>query len=187
MHESNDAIHPAGVPRTPAECLRYEQMIKSERFSFRTMEALQRATEIEERYGHHHIDTEHLLLALIDQARSPIPKLLAMLQVDMNDLIDHVVFSLKASPLTGVAGGMTDKLNLTLRARQVAEQAAFEADQLDDGSVSPEHFLLAMFHERDAPVALILENSGLTRERVLAALMQYRSRDAGEDTLEWDE
>jgi ATP-dependent Clp protease ATP-binding subunit ClpC len=162
-------------------------MIKSDRFSFRTKEAMRRAAEIVERYGHHQIDTEHLLLALIEQTGSSVPKLLGILLVDTNSLVDRLVFSLKASPRTGLTGSMTDKLNLTLRARQLFEQASFEADQLDDESVSPEHLLLATFYERDTPAALILEGSGLTRKRVLEALLQVRARLPGEDSLAWDE
>ena len=151
-------------------------MIGSDRLSIRTREAFQRAAEIVARYGHHRIDTEHLLLALIEQSRSPVPKLLDSLGVEKTALIDRVVLSLKASPLTGLAGGMRDKLNLTERTRRIIELAGFEADLLDETDVLPEHLLLAIFYEQDTAAAQILVNSGLNRTRFLEALLLYRTR-----------
>ena len=158
-------------------------MIGPDRLSIRAREALQRAGEIVVRYGHNRIDTEHLLLALVDQTRSPVPKLLESLQVDSSALIDRVVFALRASPRTGVAGGMLDKLNLTERTRNLIEQAGFEADLLDDTRITPEYLFLAVFYEQGTPAVQILTDSGLSRKRFLESLVQYRSRNA----LNWDE
>ena len=100
-----------------------------------------RANEFVQRYGHRRIDTEHLLLALIEQVRSPVPKLLEMLQVDVNALIDRVTLTLKASPVSGITGSSIDKYHLTTRAIQVVDLAIEAADQLEEKSVLPEHLL----------------------------------------------
>ena len=42
-------------------------MMRFDRFTERAQEAAQRAAEIIQRYGHNQIDTEHILLALIEQ------------------------------------------------------------------------------------------------------------------------
>jgi ATP-dependent Clp protease ATP-binding subunit ClpC len=162
-------------------------MIRFDKLTFRAREAFQRAAEIVERYGHNQIDTEHLLLALIEQFRSPVPKLLGMLQVNGDELIDRVVFSLKASPRMVVTGGMTDRFNMTVRVRQVVDQEGSEADQLGDVAVSPEHLLLAIFTGQSSPALQLLEAYGLSRNGVLDALLQYRARDAAEDALSWDD
>ena len=41
-------------------------MMRFDRFTERAQEAAQRAAEIIQRYGHNQIDTEHILLALIE-------------------------------------------------------------------------------------------------------------------------
>jgi ATP-dependent Clp protease ATP-binding subunit ClpC len=158
-------------------------MTGSDRFSFRSREAFKRATEIVERYGHNRIDTEHLLLVLIEQSGSPVAKLLDTLGLENNVLIDRVVLSMKASPRTGISGGMRDNLNLTERTRCIIEQAGFEADLLDDNHIAPEHLFLAVFNEQGTPAVQILAESGLNRKCVLEALKQYRTQD----TLAWDE
>ena len=42
-------------------------MMRFDRFTERAQEDAQRAAEIIQRYGHNQIDTEHILLALIEQ------------------------------------------------------------------------------------------------------------------------
>ena len=57
-------------------------MMRFDRFTERAQEAAQRAAEIIQRYGHNQIDTEHILLALIEQPQGVIPQILEYLKVD---------------------------------------------------------------------------------------------------------
>ena len=57
-------------------------MMRFDRFTERAQEAAQRAAEIIQRYGHTQIDTEHILLALIEQPQGVIPQLFATLNID---------------------------------------------------------------------------------------------------------
>lgn len=158
-------------------------MIGYNRLSFRAREAFLRAMEIVDRYGHNRIDSEHLLLALVERPRNPMPNLLDGLHVDNHALIEQLIFNLKASPRSGVTDGMGDRLKFTQKTRHIIEQAGIEADLLGDQSISTVHLLLGMFSEHDTPAAKVLLTSGLTREGVLRTLMQGR---AGE-TSKWDE
>jgi ATP-dependent Clp protease ATP-binding subunit ClpC len=54
-------------------------MMRFDRFTERAQEAAQRAAEIIQRYGHNQIDTEHILLALIEQPGGVIPQILEKL------------------------------------------------------------------------------------------------------------
>jgi len=49
-----------------------------------------------------------------------------------------------------------------------------EASRLKDEYISTEHIFLAILSERNTPAARLLESNGLTRERVLDAIMQLR-------------
>jgi ATP-dependent Clp protease ATP-binding subunit ClpC len=55
-------------------------MMRFDRFTERAQEAAQRAAEIIQRYGHNQIDTEHILLALIEQPQGVIPQILDYFQ-----------------------------------------------------------------------------------------------------------
>jgi ATP-dependent Clp protease ATP-binding subunit ClpC len=61
-------------------------MISFERFTRSAQEVAQRAAEIMQRYSHNQIDTEHLLLALIEQPHGVISELLEFLKVDAKAL-----------------------------------------------------------------------------------------------------
>ncbi len=73
-------------------------MMRFDRFTERAQEAAQRAAEIIQRYGHNQIDTEHILLALIEQPQGVIPQILEKLNIDLDGLSDRIDQMLRASP-----------------------------------------------------------------------------------------
>ncbi len=68
-------------------------MMRFDRFTERAQEAAQRAAEIIQRYGHNQIDTEHILLALIEQPQGVITQLLEILKVDPENFKDAWITS----------------------------------------------------------------------------------------------
>ena len=65
-------------------------MMRFDRFTERAQEAAQRAAEIIQRYGHNQIDTEHILLALIEQPQGVISQILELLKIDANSLTERL-------------------------------------------------------------------------------------------------
>ena len=80
-------------------------MMRFDRFTERAQEAAQRAAVIIQRYGHNQIDTEHILLALMEQPDGIIPQLLEILKVDVSTLTDEIDRSLRTSPKANIFGG----------------------------------------------------------------------------------
>ncbi|MCJ7733653.1 MAG: Clp protease N-terminal domain-containing protein, partial [Anaerolineales bacterium] len=69
-------------------------MMRFDRFTERAQEAAQRAAEIINRYGHNQIDTEHILLALIEQPEGAISQILQTLNIqgiELNDRLDYIL------------------------------------------------------------------------------------------------
>ena len=64
-----------------------------------------RAYEVLQRYGHTQVDTEHLLLALIEQPEGVIPEILAQLGVDLELISGRLDEELKRTPRTQIYGG----------------------------------------------------------------------------------
>ncbi|MCH7480392.1 MAG: Clp protease N-terminal domain-containing protein, partial [Chloroflexi bacterium] len=77
-------------------------MMRFDRFTERAQEAAQRAAEIIHRYGHNQIDTEHILLALIEQPDGFVPQLLETLKVDIPALTERLDYILKTSPKANI-------------------------------------------------------------------------------------
>src|SRR5258706_2246032 len=149
-------------------------MMRFDRFTERAQEAAQRAAEIIQRYGHNQIDTEHILLALIEQPDGVIPQILGNLNVNAQALADRLDATLRASPKANIFGGGSGQIFIKPRVKRIIDLANEEANRLKDEYISTEHIFLAIMTERNTPAARILESSGLNRYRVYEAIHQMR-------------
>ena len=149
-------------------------MMRFDRFTERAQEAAQRAAEIIQRYGHNQIDTEHMLLALIEQPQGVVPQILEILKIDPQILMERLDYILKTSPKASIFGGGAGQIFITPRVKRIIDLANEEASKLKDEYISTEHLFLAILSEKNTPAARLLETTGLTRERVQEAVMQLR-------------
>ncbi len=149
-------------------------MMRFDRFTERAQEAAQRAAEIIQRYGHNQIDTEHILLALIEQPGGVIPQILETLNVAGSTLIDRLDAALRATPKANIFGGGAGQIFITPRVKRIIDQANEEANRLKDEYISTEHIFLAILTERNTPASRILESAGITRDRVFDSIQQIR-------------
>jgi ATP-dependent Clp protease ATP-binding subunit ClpC len=149
-------------------------MMRFDRFTERAQEAAQRAAEIIQRYGHNQIDTEHILLALIEQPGGVIPQILEKLNVNADALAERLDATLRASPKANIFGGGAGQIFITPRVKRIIDLANEEANRLKDEYISTEHIFLAILTERNTPAARILESAGLTRDRVYDAIQDLR-------------
>lgn len=149
-------------------------MMRFDRFTERAQEAAQRAAEIIQRYGHNQIDTEHILLALIEQPEGVITQLLEILQVDAAALKERLDYVLRTSPKANIFGGGAGQVFITPRVKRIVEVANDEANRLKDEFISTEHLFLAILTERSTPAARLLNGAGITKERAMDAINQLR-------------
>ncbi|MCX7755940.1 MAG: AAA family ATPase [Anaerolineales bacterium] len=150
-------------------------MMRFDRFTERAQEAAQRAAEIIQRYGHNQIDTEHILLALIEQPGGVIPQILNQLNVNAQALADRLDATLRATPKANIfGGGGAGQIFITPRVKRIIDLANEEANRLRDEYISTEHIFLAILTERNTPAARVLESAGITRERAYEAIQQLR-------------
>ena len=134
----------------------------------------QRSAEIIQRYGHNQIDTEHILLALIEQPDGVITQILETLNVDAAALTERLDYILRTSPKANIFGGGAGQIFITPRVKRIIDLANEEANRLKDEYISTEHIFLAILSERSTPAARLLEGAGVNRERVNEAIKQLR-------------
>lgn len=149
-------------------------MMRFDRFTERAQEAAQNAAEIIQRYGHNQIDTEHILLALIEQPQGVVTSLLEIMSVDGEALSERLDYILRTSPKANIFGGGAGQIFITPRVKRIIDLANEEANRLKDEYISTEHIFLAILSERSTPAARLLEGAGVTKERVLDAVQQVR-------------
>ncbi len=149
-------------------------MMRFDRFTERAQDAAARAYEILQRYGHNQVDTEHILLALLEQPEGVIPQILEKLGVDQEFIKRRLDDVLRASPKAAIYGGGTGQVFITPRVKRIIDLANEEANRLKDEYISTEHIFLAILSERNTAVARILAEAGVTKERVNETVKDIR-------------
>ena len=149
-------------------------MMRFDRFTERAQDAAQRAAEIIQRYGHNQIDTEHILLALIEQPQGVIPQILEKLNIDIKSLSDRIDNQLRTTPKANIYGGGAGQIFITPRVKRVVDMANQEANRLNDEYISTEHIFLAILSERNTAIARLLTEEGITKDRIYDAVKEIR-------------
>src|SRR5574342_404303 len=149
-------------------------MMRFERFTERAQDAAARAYEILQRYGHNQVDTEHILLALLEQPEGVIPQILEKLSVDQELIKKRLDDVLRASPKAAIYGGGTGQVFITPRVKRIVDLANDEASRFKDEYISTEHLFLAVCSERGTPSARILQELGVTKAKVVDTIEVVR-------------
>jgi ATP-dependent Clp protease ATP-binding subunit ClpB len=143
--------------------------MRLDRFTQRSQEALEDATQLATSGSHPQVDPEHLLLALLRQTDGSVPALLRQLEVDPGQVAQRVSSDLAGRPRQeGAAPTASRELE------QVLRSAWEEMERLQDEYCSTEHLLLALAAMPGGPAAGVLRSAGVTRERLLRALEGLR-------------
>ena len=136
----------------------------------KTQEALHDAQTKALRYGHTEVDTEHLLLALLDQSEGLAPRLLERADVDVDALRAALEIHLDGRPRVSGPGAAPGQVYVSRAVNQVLDAAQREAERLKDEYVSVEHVLLAMIAAGPStPIGRILRERIWTTRRISAS------------------
>jgi ATP-dependent Clp protease ATP-binding subunit ClpB len=145
------------------------------RLTQKSQEALHDAQTKALRFGHTEVDGEHLLLALLDQPEGLVGRMVAHMGADVDVLRTRVTDELSRRPRLSGPGAAPGQVYVTQRLSRLFDTADAEARRLKDEYVSVEHILVALLDEGAATAAgRALSESGLSRERFLAALTEIR-------------
>ncbi|HEV8242669.1 MAG TPA: ATP-dependent chaperone ClpB [Nitrospirales bacterium] len=146
-------------------------MIRFDRLTIKTQEALAEAQKLAERAGHQSIDVEHLALALLRQREGLTQNLLEKLGVDPAVLGRELEKELKKIPQ--VSGSGASQVSITHRLNDVFSAAEQEAERFKDEYLSTEHLLLAIADGGGA-AAGVFKRQGITKDRLYSALTAIR-------------
>ncbi|MBR0087879.1 MAG: ATP-dependent chaperone ClpB [Lachnospiraceae bacterium] len=155
-----------------------------QKFTQKSIDALQNTEKIAREYGNQEIDQEHLLYALLTQDEGLIPNLVVKMEIDLNYFRNAVEQRIASRPK--VQGGqpyMSQALN------DVLTGAEDQAKAMGDSYVSVEHLILLMIEKPNRQIKELFREFGITKERFLTALSAVRGNrqvnsDTPEDTYE---
>ncbi|MCQ2377851.1 MAG: ATP-dependent chaperone ClpB [Victivallaceae bacterium] len=141
----------------------------AEKFTTKSREALLTARQIAVEYKNNEMRAIHLLAALVRQENGLVPSILEKLGVGSALLETRIEDTLKSLPKVGEVGEVYSSGEFSA----VLNDAAKHAANMHDEFVSVEHLLLGIVGNR-GPAAELLENAGVTSDKVLQALQSIR-------------
>ncbi len=145
-------------------------MIRPEKMTIKTQEALAEAQSLAARMGHSAIEPEHLFLALLDQEGGLVTPILQKIGANPVAIRGRVEAALKKFPQVSGAA----QVYLSPGLNRVLDAAQKEADALKDEYVSTEHLLLGFLAEKGGEATRSLAENGVTRDAVMGALKDIR-------------
>ena len=159
-----------------------------DKFTQKSIEAINGCESIASDYGNQEIEEEHLLYSLLTIDDSLILKLIEKMEIQKEHFVNRVEQALEKR--VKVQGGQKvwgEHLN-----RVITSLAPEEAKQMGDELIAVEHLFLAMIKYPNKEIAEIFREYGITRERFLQVLMTVRGNqrvttdnpEATYDTLE---
>ena len=148
--------------------------LRFDRFTERAQDAASRAYEVLGRYSHSQIDTEHMLLALLEQPEGSVPQILEKLGADVAVMEGKIDDVLRQAPRASMYGNGTNQIFITPRVKRILDVANEEANRLKDEYISTEHLLLAISTERNTQADRILREAGITREKISDVIKDLR-------------
>uniref|UniRef100_A0A831U9X6 Chaperone protein ClpB n=1 Tax=Geobacter metallireducens TaxID=28232 RepID=A0A831U9X6_GEOME len=146
-------------------------MIRPEKMTIKTQEALAGAQQLAARQGNGAIEPEHLLASLLEQEGGLVAPILQKVGAAPAPLRSAVETLVKKLPQVS---GATAQAYLSPTLNRILDGAQREADAMKDEFVSTEHLLLGFFAEKQCAATRALLDAGATRENVLAALVEIR-------------
>ena len=163
--------------------------MNANKYTKRSMEAIQDAQSIALSRSHQQIEQLHLLAALLRQENGLIPQLLKRMGKTPESLEAAVEEKLAQIPSVTGSGREANKYYIAKSVDQLFAHAEEVAESMKDEFVSVEHVFLAMIDRPDTHVRNLFYTYQINREDALRALQEVRgsqrvTSDNPEDTYE---
>ncbi len=156
-------------------------------FTQKSVEAIQAAQQLAEERQNQQIRQAHLLLCLLEQKEGLIPQLMQKIGIDPDALRQKLTAAVERLPQ--VSGSGAWQMYLSRELEQALNEAEKIAGEMHDEYTSVEHLMLGLLEKADDTLTGLFRETGLTKEKFMAALRQVRGNrsvttDTPEDTYD---
>ena len=145
--------------------------MRFDRFTIKAQEALETAQNLATDAQSPELGVEHLMLALIRQTDGIVTPILQKLGVDTDGITSAVEAAVQKAPKVQ---GAASEMRIAAALQSVLDAGFKEATALKDEYVSTEHLLIACAETKQSEVGKILREAGVTKDKVLKALVDIR-------------
>ncbi|ADU20646.1 ATP-dependent chaperone ClpB [Ruminococcus albus] len=145
-----------------------------QKFTEKSVQAVQDAQNIAARQSNQAIGQEHLLSALCLDDNGLIPQLLTQMSTDINAFRGALDRAVDKIPKVTVGGRAQGQIYISSELDRALAEAEAQAKQMGDEFVSVEHIFLGIMECANSEVAEVLRTFGINKTGFLAALKQVR-------------
>ena len=145
--------------------------MRFDRFTIKAQEALETAQNLATDAQSPELGVEHLMLALIRQTDGIVTPILQKLGVDTDGITSAVEDAVQKAPKVQ---GAASEMRIAAALQSVLDAGFKEATALKDEYVSTEHLLIACAETKQSEVGKILREVGVTKDKILKALVDIR-------------
>lgn len=149
------------------------------KFNERAQRVLALAQKEAQLMGHPYVGTEHMLLALMTEARDDVPELPESMTEDAVRSAIRIYI--------GQGTGLQKAMELTPRAKKMLENSVREAQRLGHPYVTSAHLWLALLGESEGVAARILTTPGCDREQLRRSALKRITQEQGRKAPEKEE
>lgn len=147
-------------------------------FATQAHDIAKRAFKIVNNYQHSEADTEHFLLAIMEQPNDIVSNVLKHFSIEQSHITSQLEQTLLVMPkrnkFTRIFANK-NQIVITRRFTEVLKNATEEIINMGDECIDIEHLFLAICREKNTTVAKILQTSGLQETEVRKVIEGIRS------------
>jgi ATP-dependent Clp protease ATP-binding subunit ClpB len=148
--------------------------MNAEKYTRKSLEAIQNAQEIALERNHQQIEQVHLLLALLRQQDGLIPQLIKQMGVTLESFDAAVDAEIGKLPQVTGSGREAGKYYIARSVDNLFTEAESTAAGMHDEFVSVEHLFLAFFEAGDSTVRHLFDTYNLKKETCMQSLAAVR-------------
>ena len=145
--------------------------MRFDRLTIKAQEALETAQNLATDAQSPELNVEHLMLALIRQTDGIVTPIFQKLGVDTVEITSAVESAVQKAPKVQ---GAASQMRISHALQSVLDAGFKEATVLKDEYVSTEHLLIACAEAKQTEVGRILREAGITKDKILKALVDIR-------------
>jgi ATP-dependent Clp protease ATP-binding subunit ClpC len=146
-------------------------VLRPENFTEQAREAIGASQEILRQLQHSQWDSEHILMALLDQDKGVAIDIMTEMGVYVDAIKTRLTAILGKAPKVA---SQTNQIFVTPRIEALLNRSKVEADRLGDDFIGTEHLFIALTQEEQGGVAEVLKQHNVDTERVYQALQKIR-------------
>ncbi|HIM89595.1 MAG TPA: AAA family ATPase [Dehalococcoidia bacterium] len=146
-------------------------VLRPENFTEQAREAIGASQEILRQLQHSQWDSEHILMALLDQDKGVAIDIMTEMGVYVDAIKTRLTAILGKAPKVA---SQTNQIFVTPRVEALLNRSKVEADRLGDDFIGTEHLFIALTQEERGGVPEVLKQHNVDTERVYQALQKIR-------------